>query len=81
MALGVGDGEEDVAFLRGGLDDDDELAMEQSHGGLDKRLEGCGIAIAYGLERAAACDIKCELVGGIWDQMAILICQTDGHES
>lgn len=80
MALVVDDFQRQGTRTVAGLDDDNELAVEEAHGGSGEGLERGGIAIADSTEGASALNLKAQLVGCIGDECAVGINERDGDE-
>ena len=72
-ALFIADGEDDVARLITGLHDDDELAIEETHGGLGEGLQRGGVAVAHGAEGASTTHVEGELILCVGDERAFLV--------
>ena len=74
-------GEGGEAWLGIGLDDDNQLAMEGTHGGLSEDLGRGGIAVAAGIELGRLTfHRERELVVGIGTEVTLLIYDADGVE-
>ena len=67
------DFQRDGTWLAGGLDDDHELSVEQTHRGLGERLERGGVAVADSAERSGSLNIERQLVGSIGNKNIISI--------